>query len=58
MLALADFKNPYDSSKAVSTTANPANNTGVGYTKISASGNNLTIETCFTTNVKLQLLTE
>ena len=50
-LALADFKNPYDSSKkAISTTANPANNTGVGYTKISASGDNITIETCFTTN--------
>ena len=50
-LALADFKNPYDSSKkAVSTTANPANNAGVGYTKISASGDNITIETCFTTN--------
>ena len=50
-LALADFKNPYDSSqKAVSTSANPANNAGVGYTKISASGDNITIETCFTTN--------
>ena len=50
-LALSDFKNPYDSAQAaVSTTANPANNSGVGYTKISASGNNITIETCFTTN--------
>ena len=50
VLALADFKNPYDASKAaVSKTANPSNDSGVGYTKISASGNELTIETCFTT---------
>lgn len=50
-LALADFKNPYDSTKAaVSTTANPANNAGVGYTKLTAAGNNITIETCFVTN--------
>ena len=49
--ALSDFKNPYDSTKAaVSSTANPEANSGVGYTKVSASGNNVTIETCFTTN--------
>ena len=51
--ALADFKNPHDSSNAaVSKTANIAVDSGVGYTKISASGNNLTIETCFTTPCK------
>ena len=50
VLALADFKNPYDSSKAaVSKTANPSADAGVGYTKVSASGSELTIETCFTT---------
>ena len=50
-LALIDFKNPYDSSKAaVTSTVNVANNNGVGYTKLSVSGNNITIETCFTTN--------
>ena len=50
-LALIDFKNPYDSTKAaVTSTVNVANNNGVGYTKLSVSGNNITIETCFTTN--------
>ena len=49
-LALADFKNPHDSTKAaVSTTANVTNNAGVGYTKLTYSGNNITIETCYTT---------
>jgi len=48
--ALADFKNPYDSSKAaVSSTINPSTNNGVGYTKVSASGSELTIETCYVT---------
>lgn len=52
-LALADFKNPEDTTKkAVSTTANPAVDAGLGYTKISASGNNITIETCFVTPCK------
>ena len=50
-LALIDFKNPYDSTKsAVTSSVNVANNNGVGYTKLSVSGNNITIETCFTTN--------
>ena len=48
--ALADFKNPYDSSKAaVSKTKNPSSDADVGYTRLTASGNNITIETCFTT---------
>ena len=50
VLALADFKNPYDSSKAaVSKTATPSSDAGVGYTRLTASGNNISIETCFTT---------
>ena len=50
VLALADFKNPHDSSKkAVRSTGNVTGDADVGYTKISASGNNITIETCFTT---------
>ena len=52
-LALADFKNPEDTTEAaVSTTANPAVDAGLGYTKISASGNNITIETNFVTPCK------
>ena len=50
VLALADFKNPYDSSKAaVSKTATPSSDTGVGYTRLTASGDSISIETCFTT---------
>ena len=49
--ALADFKNPYSTSNAAVThTPTTTNNdSDVGYTKISASGNNITIETCFVT---------
>ena len=48
--ALSDFKNPYDSSKAaVSKTITPSSDSGVGYTRLTASGNNISIETCFTT---------
>ena len=43
VLALADFKNPYDSTKqAVSSSSS-----SVGYTRVTYSGNNITIETCF-----------
>tara|TARA_Y100001935_G_scaffold174361_1_gene144091 strand:+ start:111 stop:599 length:489 start_codon:yes stop_codon:yes gene_type:complete len=50
VLALADFKNPHDSKeKAVRSTGNVTGDGDVGYTKISANGNNITIETCFTT---------
>ena len=44
ILALADFKNPYDSTKNAVTSSSSS----VGYTKVSYSGNNITIETCFT----------
>ena len=50
VLALADFKNPHDSTKkAVRSTGNTTGDADVGYTKVSASGNNITIETCFVT---------
>jgi len=46
VLALADFKNPYETANAaVDTTKTSAN---AGYVTMSASGNEITIVTCFT----------
>ena len=46
VLALADFKNPYATDKgAVSTTKTSSD---AGYTTMTASGNEITIVTCFT----------
>ena len=46
--ALADFKNPFSSSNAAVTDGGTANtNDDKGYTRLSASGSTITIETCF-----------
>tara|TARA_B100001093_G_scaffold457470_1_gene469197 strand:- start:438 stop:902 length:465 start_codon:yes stop_codon:yes gene_type:complete len=46
--ALADFKNPYSTSnKAVTKGATADGNNDTGYTKLSASGNTVSVKTCF-----------
>ena len=46
--ALADFKNPFSSSNAAVTDGGTANtNDDKGYTRLSADGSTITIETCF-----------
>ena len=51
VLALADFKNPYSTSnKAVTDGGNATADTDVGYVRMTSSGNDITIETCFTTS--------
>ena len=46
--ALADFKNPFSSSNAAVTDGGTANtSTDKGYTRLSADGSTITIETCF-----------
>ncbi len=48
--ALADFKNPYSTGvPAVKKTAQPTSDDDVGLTTMRASGNDITIETCFET---------
>ncbi len=46
--ALSDFKNPFSSSNAAVTDGGTANtNDDKGYTRLSASGSTITVETCF-----------
>ena len=48
--ALNDFKNPYSTSNAAVTDGgNATADTDVGYTRLTNSGNDITITTCFTT---------
>ncbi len=49
--ALADFKNPYSTNNAAVTNGgNATADTDVGYVRMTASGNDITITTCFTTS--------
>ena len=51
VLALADFKNPYATgTKAVQKKGQPTSDADVGITTMRASGNDITIETCFETS--------
>tara|TARA_Y100000389_G_scaffold116536_1_gene113713 strand:+ start:1103 stop:1567 length:465 start_codon:yes stop_codon:yes gene_type:complete len=51
--ALADFKNPYDTSKPSLRSSSSVNNDAdVGYTSMQASGNTLIVRTCFATECK------
>ncbi len=48
--ALADFKNPYSTSNAAVTSGGASTaDTDVGYVRLNASGNTITITTCYTT---------
>jgi type IV pilus assembly protein PilA len=48
--ALADFKNPYDTSKkALRASSSFGQDADVGYTNVSANGNDVLVRTCFTT---------
>ncbi|MAG71518.1 MAG: pilin [Acidobacteria bacterium] len=48
--ALADFKNPYSTSNAAVTSGGASTaDTDVGYVRLNASGNTITITTCFAT---------
>ncbi len=49
--ALKDFKNPYSTANAAVTNGgNTSADTDVGYVRMSASGNTITIATCFATS--------
>ena len=48
--ALADFKNPYDTAKkSLRSSSSFGNDADVGYTNVSANGNDVLVRTCFTT---------
>ena len=48
--ALKDFKNPYSTSNpAVTNGGNTSSDSDVGYVRMTASGNTITIGTCFAT---------
>jgi hypothetical protein len=48
--ALADFKNPYSTNNAAVTSGGASTaDTDVGYVRLNASGNTITITTCFAT---------
>jgi hypothetical protein len=50
VLALADFKNPYDTTAvAVRTSASSTTDADVGFTSLQSSGNVVTVRTCYET---------